>query len=301
LVAILAIGLSLLWTLFITFRGAITVRVQWDPDVKDELFCILISKSSRAPVIDNPVAFRKKVEHTGQRKRRFEAWGIDQSTTFKGIPKGRWYVYLFGTYIRGRQVLALIEPGQATDVRPRKHELIVFSLESSHAEFKIAVVDSQGAVENARVWVDDERAKALPTGKDGTVSIKVAKGYHVFHVSARELTVDRPYHVVKSKVHEMTVNLVWERRQEFIARALERQVDDADQYRTIPPSPGAVVGTPKVPAETPIDLPPVDLMPPQTNVPTKAPVNLRPLSSTESPGSNRQLPERIPPDPGRKR
>jgi hypothetical protein len=52
----------------------------------------------------------------------------------------------------------------------------------------------------------------------------------VIRVSAREITVDRPYHVVKAKVHDMTINLVWERRQEYVSRALERQVDDASEY-----------------------------------------------------------------------
>jgi len=96
-------------------------------------------------------------------------------------------------------------------------------------------------VEGARVWLDDERAKAVAAGKDGKVSLKMQKGFHVIRVSAREMTVDRPYHVVKAKVHEMTINLVWERRQEFVSRALERQVDEASPYMTKAPRPSGTV------------------------------------------------------------
>jgi hypothetical protein len=118
-------------------------------------------------------------------------------------------------------------------VLARKTAFAVFNLESSEAEFKITVVDDNGVVEGARVWVDQERARAVGTPKDGNVTLKVPKGYHVIHVTARGIDVERPYHVIKAKIHEMTINLVWERRQEHVSRALERQVDDALPYLTV--------------------------------------------------------------------
>jgi hypothetical protein len=82
------------------------------------------------------------------------------------------------------------------------------------------------------VWVDEDRSKTASTAKDGCISFKVAKGYRVIHVVASGMTVERPYQVVKAKLHEFIINLVWERRQEYVSRALERQVDDAEQYMT---------------------------------------------------------------------
>jgi hypothetical protein len=117
-------------------------------------------------------------------------------------------------------------------VQARKTTFVAHVLEAAEAEFKIAVVDDHGPVEGARVWLDDERAKAAASAKNGTVTLKVPKGYHVIHVSARGMEVERPYHVVKAKIHDMTINLVWEKRQEFVSRALERQVDDAAPYMT---------------------------------------------------------------------
>jgi len=99
--------------------------------------------------------------------------------------------------------------------------------EASEAEFKITVVDDSGPVEGARVWLDQDRAKAAATPKQGNVTLKVPKGYHIIHVSAKGMQVERPYHVIKAKIHEMTINLVWERRQENVSHALEHQVDDA--------------------------------------------------------------------------
>jgi hypothetical protein len=96
-------------------------------------------------------------------------------------------------------------------------------------------------VEGARVWLDKDRAKAGATAKDGTVTMKVPKGYHVIQVTAKGIQVERPYHVIKAKIHEMTINLVWERRQEHASRALEHQVDEALPYLTqTRQTPGAV-------------------------------------------------------------
>jgi hypothetical protein len=215
------------WVTIISFRGAIVARVQWDPDSKDEMFSILISRSNKAPVIENTTAYKKKLDWLGQRKRRFEAWHVERSTTFRGIPKGKYFVHLYGIYTRGRQVLVLNEPYETVEVFPRKTAFAVFNLEASEAEFKLTVVDDSGLVEGARVWLDQDRAKAAATHKEGSVTLKVPKGYHVIHVTAKGIHVERPYHVIKAKVHEMTINLVWERRQEHASRALERQVDDA--------------------------------------------------------------------------
>jgi len=233
--AILAVLAVLAWAIALSLRGTIVVRVQWDSDAKDELFSILISRSQHTPSVDNLTAYRKKMEWIGKRKRRFEAWNIDQNTTFRGIPRGKWHVHLYGIYTRGRQTMLLREPPQEVEVQARKTSFVAHVLEASEAEFKITVLDDRGPVEGARVWLDDERAKAVAAGKDGKVSLKMQKGFHVIRVSAREMTVDRPYHVVKAKVHEMTVNLVWERRQEFVSRALERQVDEASEYMTKAP------------------------------------------------------------------
>jgi hypothetical protein len=223
---------TVVWAVVISFRGSIVVRVQWDPDSKEELFSILISHNNKTPVIDNPAAYKKKLEWFGQRKRRFEAWHVERSTTFRGIPKGKYFVHLYGLYTRGRQVLVLNEPYEIAEVQPRKTAFVAFNLEASEADFKITVVDDNGTVEGARVWLDKETRKAGTTTKDSPVTLKVPKGYHVIHVAAKGIEVERPYQVVKAKVHEMTINLVWERRQEYASRALERQVDDALPYLT---------------------------------------------------------------------
>jgi len=96
----LVVGLSLLallgsvaWLVVLSFRGTIVVRVQWDPDSKEEMFSVLISQNNKTPVIENPSAYKKKLEWLGQRKRRFEAWQVERSTTFRGIPKGKYFVH----------------------------------------------------------------------------------------------------------------------------------------------------------------------------------------------------------------
>ena len=228
--AVMAFLAALGWTIVISLRGTIQVRVQWDSDAKEEMFSILISKTQKTPTIENLGAYRKKMEWIGRRKRHFEAWNIEQNTTFRGIPRGKWYVHLYGIFTRGRQTMVLHEPPQEAIVLPRKAVFVSHVLEAAEAEFKIKVMDDQGPVEGARVWLDEEHGKPVTTAKDGCISFKVPKGYHVIHVLTRGMSVERPYHVVKAKLHEFTINLVWERRQEYVSRALERQVDDAEQY-----------------------------------------------------------------------
>jgi len=236
---VLALLGSVAWVVVLSFRGAIVVRVQWDPDSKEEMFSVLISQSNKTPTIENVAAYQKKLEWVGQRKRRFEAWHVERSTTFRGIPKGKYFVHLYGIYTRGRQVLVLNEPFEAVEVLPRKTAFVAFNLEASEAEFNLTVLDDSGPVDGARVWVDEDRGKAAATSKQGQVTLKVPKGFHVIHVTAKGIHVDRPYHVIKAKTHEMTINLVWERRQEFASRALERQVDDALPYMTVSRKPTA--------------------------------------------------------------
>jgi hypothetical protein len=258
----LALVAALGWAVVISFRGAIQVRVQWDSDAKDELFSILISKTQKTPAIQNLTAYRKKLEWLGRRKRRFEAWNIEQNTTFRGIPRGKWYVHLYGIYTRGRQIMQLHEPPQEAIVQPRKCTFVAHVLEAAEAEFKVKVIDDAGPVEGARVWLDEDRGKAVPTDKNGCVSFKVAKGYRVIHVLAHGMTVEKPYHVVKAKLHEFTINLVWERRQEYVSRALERQVDDAEQYMTKRSTTGSFHAVPPPAAAAPTADPGiVDLVP----------------------------------------
>ena len=47
-------------------RGTIVVREQWDPDTKEEMFSLLISRSNKTPVIENTTAYQKKLEHCHQ-------------------------------------------------------------------------------------------------------------------------------------------------------------------------------------------------------------------------------------------
>ena len=269
MVGILALAFlcALGWAVLISLRGTVVVVCSGIRIPRTTLFSILISRSPTTPVIDNLAAYRKKLEWLGKRKRRFEAWNIDQNTTFRRIPRGKWYVHLYGIYTRGRQTLLLKEPAELVEVQARKATFVAHVLEAAEAEFKIVVVDDRGTVESARVWLDDDRAKAVVSAKDGTVTLKVPKGYHVIRVTARGMSVERPYQVVKAKVHEMTINLVWERRQEFVSRALERQVDDAAEYMTKParkigtvePTSSSFIAIPAlsdIPVDDPVDLPP---------------------------------------------
>jgi len=104
---------------------------------------------------------------------------------FEGIPKGKYFVHLYGIYTRGRQVLVLSEPYEAVEVFPRKTAFVAFHLEASEAEFKITSWTTAARWKGRGCGSTRIAAKAAATPKQGNVTLKVPKGYHIIHVSAK--------------------------------------------------------------------------------------------------------------------
>lgn len=212
LVPVLASLVALAWVIVYRRRGTVVLRVQRDPDAKDEKVSVLISRSSRTPLIRSIAAYRKKLDRRGNRKRRFEAWNVGQNTAFHGIPPGRWYVHLYGVHARAGHTTILRIPPKEVEVVPRKASFVACALEAPAGDFKIVVLRDGQAVDGARVWVDDEFAKSAISAKDGSVSMKIAEGYRVIHVMAQGLSVERPHHVGPMRHRELTIDLASEQR-----------------------------------------------------------------------------------------
>jgi len=70
------------------------------------------------------------------------------------------------------------------------------------------------------------------TPKEGNVTLKVPKGYHVIHVTAKGIHVERPYHVIKAKDPRDDDQPGLGATPGTRLAALERQVDDALPYLT---------------------------------------------------------------------
>jgi hypothetical protein len=185
-----------------------------------------VSTSPEAPELGDVEAFRARLadKRTGQTAR--EAWKVGRMTEFRRLPAGRWYVSLYGAYIAGKQTIAINDDPDRVEVRPRKTTTVVFDLQHREAEFEIRVSDGKQPVAGARVWVDDRTDATVETDGSGRALVKIAHGYHLLNIAARDVEVRRAYHVIKAKRHEMNINLEAERRREDVSRALERHGDE---------------------------------------------------------------------------
>ncbi len=208
-------------------RGSIMVTVTHDPGAKDEMLTLVINRSPTIAPIANNLEYAQRLQKTGKTKTRFGATRVEGQTRFQGIASGRWWVHLQGTYSKAGQVRAL-DAGlsREVDVVLRRTAFVNFNLEPNYAEFHVIVYDGDAPVGGARAWVDDEKAKPVPTNNKGKCVILVPRGKHVVRVQAKELLIERPFNVFKTSAQELKINLVWERRMDDASRALEQQAPE---------------------------------------------------------------------------
>lgn len=205
-------------------RGHIVVRLQSESEVSERFLSLSISRSPVSPVVSDIATHVTEVKKIGPRKTELGATLIGHLTEFPKVPTGTWYVHLYGVYRRGRaqRIAAGDTFTQMVVVKRRKTLFVDFSLAAVNAEFLVTVVDDKLAVAGSRIWLDDDDAHPVVTGKNGSAVIDVPRGKHVIHISAKGMHIERPFEVVKLKTHELPINLVWERRVEDVSRALEQ-------------------------------------------------------------------------------
>jgi hypothetical protein len=212
-------------------RGSIVVRLQGESEVEDKYLSLAITKSPTPPAVTDMAAHIEAVKSAGHKTEELSATLVEHLTEFPRVAAGQWYVHLYGVYTRGRtQRLVRGETfTRELHVGRRKTIFVDFSLEAIAAEFLVTVFDDKVAIPGAKVWVDDDIAHAVATGKNGLAIVEVPRGKHVIRIKAKGLDIERPFEVVKLKAHELPINLVWERRVDDVSRALE----NSGEYKAI--------------------------------------------------------------------
>ncbi|MEZ4368757.1 MAG: serine/threonine-protein kinase [Kofleriaceae bacterium] len=213
LVVVVGVGAALLLVLgFFVIRGSaeVIVQVKSDPDARDEVLAVELSRSSSRPRISNPAAFRKNAQREGQKLRRRSGSLIGPRTKLRAFP-GTWYVHLTGVYDRSNELQQLDESYSREITLKRGQSLpVLFDLAPEHAEIRVRVHDAQLA--GIRVWLDGDTAATQKTNAQGMVTFQAAPGEHVLHVAAADIEVERPLTIAVAKIEAIEVNLTRERK-----------------------------------------------------------------------------------------
>ncbi len=201
----------------------VRIRHQQAGDVSDML-CVAITRSPDPPTIEDGAAFVDKMRKQGEVHRPRLATMVKREAQFRLSRPGTWYVHLYGVQVKDKQIS--IVAGEAFTrpivVRLRHSNTVAFSLEAVNAEFHVIVSDATHPVSNARVWLNDNEAKAVRTPMDGKLVLPVPRGQHVLHIDAKGIHIERPYEVIGPTIRMFEIKLEWERRVDDVSRVLEQ-------------------------------------------------------------------------------
>jgi len=222
---VLAVAVALL-LIRNALSGGVVVQVKEESDVKERLLCIRISKTAESPSVTNAINFAERMRTTTASKSRFAATHVETRTLFGKLPRGNWYVHVYGTFSRGAdlQVASGEVFSRQIQITAGRTAQVNFSLDGSLARLSVSVFDLDKPVANAQVWLDDQNESQAPTSRDGLAILDISRGKHVIHVVTNDMHVTRPYDVVQGKRHEVRVNLDWERRRDDASRSLSHNV-----------------------------------------------------------------------------
>ncbi len=210
--------------------GRLLVQIKDDPGVHDLLLCVRISKSPEAPNVSNPVNFAERMRGSGHERTKYGASHIDGRTLFKNLPRGQWHVHLYGTFKRGNdlQVASGAAFSQSVVIASQRTSQAVFALDAALARFIVTVLDHDMPIADAYVWLGGAPEHKVKTSSQGIAELDVPRGKQVLHIESGGLHVARPYDVVHVKLHEMRVNLDWERRRDEASATLGHQASIAE-------------------------------------------------------------------------
>jgi len=206
---IAALALVLVGMYFVV-RGSGTIRVSIDraPDASDEVYCVVVTKSSSRPQVSDPVTFRNARKKEGTITKRRSATLVSNGHEVR-VPPGTWWVHVYGTYERGGVVLAL--PASASqsvlvkrgDSTPAKVDLVPKAAD-------LAIVIEGDHKDGVAVKIDDGPAQY--TDASGSLVVSVPMGNHVLTFEAKGLSIKRDVATPQARIYRYAFNLARELR-----------------------------------------------------------------------------------------
>ena len=193
-------------------KGKVKIDIARPSDISDEVLCIEISKSPSRPRADDPVEFARTTRKAGVVTKQRSATLVTSGQLFK-VPMGKWYVHLYGSFLRSGQQRAvpascsaevLIKRGQVSDAR--------FDLTSKFADVRVEIAAQQprGIV----VWANDALHDKVTTDQHGVALLSLPVGMHTIHIDAHGHKFERQLQIVTARSERLSLNVERELRLE---------------------------------------------------------------------------------------
>jgi len=217
------LALLILIVLYRTFRGfgTVKVRIQRDPVAKNQAYVIKLSRSPRAPKVNNPERHEDSIMAGGAKLGRLQAIMPRRNTTFGDVPTGTWHVHLYGTHKRGGH-LETIRGEFSREIQVGRGDTVSlsFNLEPTTAGLQVRVYDGGKSISDAAVWLGDDRDDVLYTDKTGRATLQVPRReLHTLNVEFQDQVVQRRVEFDDTSLHHLTINLARERSQSDVEMA----------------------------------------------------------------------------------
>ena len=199
---IIVVFVSLVGWLVLRPRGKIMVKIEYDPTMDAGLFSIRIYKLRRGGIGlkgGNEQSYVDAVRKSGASVSTRAATMVGKETEFK-LPAGKWWVYVFGVYVKNNKPQGNFLIEKRVVVPRKKTELAEFNLIPQETSVLVKVQVAANPIYGAAVWLNQDEHKAVYTNKSaGGALILVPRGQHV--VTARmdgkqvvqDLTVSSPH------------------------------------------------------------------------------------------------------------
>lgn len=275
-------GLALLLTLggglwLTRFLNKIVVEIERAPDVDDEVLCVVVTRSEHRPMIGDPAKFRATTKKAGARSSSRSATLIVSGETFR-VSSGRWYVHLYGTFMRGNELRTVPETcSEAVEVKRGERVEVVFNLTSKLAE--ITLLMETEPKRGVAVWANDATHDKRYSDASGAVKLQLPIGTHTVHIDVEGKQFERVVQVVSSKMQRITFNVARELR---IAQGIAFDANE-DVRAELELAPGEAAIAMPTGKRSPIETDKTHL-PPAIALPPEPVIRLKPRAKTPIPG-----------------
>ncbi len=148
--------------------GTLVVTVKYDTTAESGLFSLVLARRHKEVYLKGgEEAYASEVLKGGSTVGKRGATMIKPVTTFKSLPTGTWYVYLYGVYIRlgkpdGNYVLE-----KTCVVKPKESTFLDFDLVGDAATILVDVWDENGPVPKVFVTCNGDAGTGVYTGDRG--------------------------------------------------------------------------------------------------------------------------------------
>ena len=203
-----------LYPLVIRGYGSLLVEAEYEEDVEEVYFSILISPKQLGPPLKRggELSYVETIKEQGRQKSKYAASIVGKRTHFNDLPARFYNVYFYGVLMAHGEPIGSYSLSHRVRVIRGEMEHAVFDLQRKTASVDVVPLLNGTYCPGPEVWFDANRSASLfakDAGAQGTegVSLTIPKGEHVVHVCYKGRTVSRPVVIDKPATQVVYVDI----------------------------------------------------------------------------------------------